>query len=536
MAQAVSWWKRRVLRYTILGIVAIVFATVAWLRPWQGFSPRPAVLSTVLANVPAAVAPGIYILGRSRPAAVYMVETSDGLVLIDSGLEANAATVMDQILELGFDVKRLKAILLTHVHADHSLGAAALRRRTGAKIYAGRGDSRALRTGAPREAFVSIYFMPRLTLHATPPDVEVADDETIAFNESRFTVIAEPGHTPGSICYLLERPGLRALFTGDVIQQFLPSSRGDVGTYAAYLPPRFGGDARDYLRSLRRLRALPLPDLVLPGHPRMDPTPQSPRLTEARWRGLLDQSIADLERLLRHFQTDGAQFLDGNARELLPGLHYFGNIGPAAVYCLATADGAYLFDAPGGPELTDLLARRFQALGWEKKIRAIFLTSVDKKATAGLTAIVKNARCRVVTPAAGIAEVRKLCPDGTEIITGEAAAKAGWFEVESIPIAGLGTAAADYRFRWAGKTVLISGRTPLKLNMETSKQLFEELTAVNGSTDQYLRSLNRLTHPVPDLWLPAVPVNGQNAFVYEDDWANVLARQREFLNFIFRKR
>jgi hypothetical protein len=52
-----------------------------------------------------------------------------------------------------------------------------------------------------------------------------------------------------------------------------------LGTYSAYMPPRYRGDARAYAASLRALRALPVPDLVLPGHPRADRTPQPARLS-----------------------------------------------------------------------------------------------------------------------------------------------------------------------------------------------------------------------------------------------------------------
>src|SRR5262249_9672327 len=147
------------------------------------------------------------------------------------------------------------AILLTHGHADHVLGAERLRSTTGAKVYAGKRDVETLRAGGPREAFLSTFHMPGLQLHPTTVDVELSDNDVIEVGDARFRAIGAPGHTPGCICFLLERGGKRILFSGDVVQ-----SLGDVkralGTYSTYLAPKYLGSASDYLATLRKLKSL----------------------------------------------------------------------------------------------------------------------------------------------------------------------------------------------------------------------------------------------------------------------------------------
>ena len=171
----------------------------------------------------ARVVPGIYILGGLAPSVAYVVETSQGLVLVDSGLDDDAGLLKSQMTALGLDWKRVRAILLTHVHGDHSGGAEALRAATGAKVYAGAGDAQVLKDGQSRAAFFSTFFMPDHNPHPTTVDVALEGDKTLTFGDVRIQALAMPGHTPGSVCYLLERKNLRVLFAGDVIMML----RGD---------------------------------------------------------------------------------------------------------------------------------------------------------------------------------------------------------------------------------------------------------------------------------------------------------------------
>src|SRR5262249_50426918 len=171
MTEPAKWRKPALAGFALLTLAAAVLGGAAWWRPRKEGAPGP-VIQPLLPR-PVAVAPGVYLLGWTAPAAAYAVETTDGLVLIDTGLEANAAAVGRQLAVLHLDAARLRAILLTHVHADHSLGAQHLRTQTGARVYAGRADCPPLREGGPREAFFSTFHMPRLATHATTVDVEL---------------------------------------------------------------------------------------------------------------------------------------------------------------------------------------------------------------------------------------------------------------------------------------------------------------------------------------------------------------------------
>ena len=198
------------------------------------------------------IVPGVHLIGGLGPAAAYAIETSEGLILVDTGLDNDARNLTVELAKLGLDGKSLRGIFLTHVHIDHCGGAEQLRRMSGATVYAGLGDAQILRAGAPREAFLSNFKMPDLLLHPTTVDVELKGGERIPFGNVSVQVLDTPGHTPGSACYLMDRAGLRILFAGDVILRL--DEQHSLGTYSAYGAPRYRGDAVAYLATLRKLR------------------------------------------------------------------------------------------------------------------------------------------------------------------------------------------------------------------------------------------------------------------------------------------
>ncbi len=520
------WW-----RGLVAGLIVAAALGAGRLRPWT----RDGLAGTAdatppLLPYPRQIKPGLHLLGGLAPAAAYVIETSEGLVLVDSGLASDAGLLKSQLERLGLDWKQVRAVLITHAHIDHSGGAEHLRVAAGAKVYAGAGDAGVLRAGGPREAFFSTFSLAGGTLHPSAVDVELKGGESLTFGDARIRALAMPGHTPGSVCYLLERDGLRALFTGDVISMLLGDERSSVriarplGTYSAYLPPRYRGDAGSYLASLRALRAMPVPDLVLPGHPRGDPTPQEPDLSQARWEEILDRGIAEMAALKARYEADGAGFLDGVPKRLLGDLYYLGDFGDAAVYGFFASSRFFLVDAPGGPGLLGFVQRRLRQLGREPaEPTAVLLTSCDRGAIAGLGDLVEACHPQVVVAAEGLPILGRSLPGETAFLPAEDLPSRGWFDVAPTPLRGRGTAPIAYRLRWAGKVVLFSGRIPIRSLPETDAALLAEISKSREVTLDYLASLYRLSDPGPDVWLPAIPVEGQNANLYDGEWHDILA-------------
>ena len=154
------------------------------------------------------------------------------------------------------------------------------------------------------------------------------------------------------------------------------------------------------------------------------------------------------------------------------------------------------------------------------KPTAVLLTACGAEETAGLAELLEKCRPVVVAAAAGIPRLRQSYPAGTEIIPAADLAARGWFPVSLVPVAGRGVSPVAYRLTWSGKSVLFSGRIPVKISQNAGERLIVDLIHPPGDLRGYFTSMTQLHDgPSPDLWLPAAPTHGQNANLYDGQWA-----------------
>ena len=86
-------------------------------------------------------APHVWNVGGQDNVAAFLIDTGAGLILIDTGLNADTCyLVIERIWESGHDPRDIKKILLTHWHADHSCNARVLQEMSGAEIWLSRED------------------------------------------------------------------------------------------------------------------------------------------------------------------------------------------------------------------------------------------------------------------------------------------------------------------------------------------------------------------------------------------------------------
>jgi glyoxylase-like metal-dependent hydrolase (beta-lactamase superfamily II) len=165
--------------------------------------------------------PGLY----TGPGTNTYLVGQDEVAVIDPGPDDHEEH-LDRIAAAG--AGRIRWILVTHTHPDHSPGAAGLKARTGATVLG----------FDERDGFV--------------PDDTLGDGDAVEGTGFKLTALHTPGHASNHLCYHLESE--RLLFSGDHIMS---------GSTVVIAPP--DGDMRAYLDALVRLRSVEMSG-VAPGH------------------------------------------------------------------------------------------------------------------------------------------------------------------------------------------------------------------------------------------------------------------------------
>ncbi len=222
--------------------------------------------------------------------AVYLVETPDGVTIVDAGLAGHWRELLAELKEMGRTLDDVKGVILTHGDSDHIGFAERMRRDHGVPIYVHARDAARAKGGRkPANAkqqmrlgallgFIG-YALRKGGMRTTylTEVIEVHDGDILHLPGSP-QIIALPGHSEGSIAIFV--PAVDALFVGDGLttRHVLTGKHGPQ-------PAPFTDDPNQALTSLQAL--LPTrATWVLPGH-------------GAPWSGGVQAAVDAVQKVVR---------------------------------------------------------------------------------------------------------------------------------------------------------------------------------------------------------------------------------------------
>lgn len=149
-----------------------------------------------LAQKPFKVIENVYFVGNTW-VSVYLIDTPEGLILIDCAYEENLYLLIDSIRGLGFDPKDNRHQLISHGHFDHCGAARQLQEMSNCEIWINEKDA--------------YFFTERRDLIAFEdrvPEFRIDhyydSDQSICFGGMTIWPVPCPGHTPGTTSFFFE--------------------------------------------------------------------------------------------------------------------------------------------------------------------------------------------------------------------------------------------------------------------------------------------------------------------------------------------
>lgn len=191
---------------------------------------------------------------------VHLIDTGDGLLLLDGGNIGATAMLVNAIWEAGFNPADVRWMVLSHGHLDHIGGAVFFRKMFGTKLYLGEPDARNYRE---HPELSLVQDSGSLGHDVFEVDHEITDGETIRFGNTEIRFFLVPGHTDGVISAFFDvtdgertlRAGYYGGFGFNTLQKSYLDDIGDTGYEIR----------NTYLKSLEKVRNQHV-DLFLGNH------------------------------------------------------------------------------------------------------------------------------------------------------------------------------------------------------------------------------------------------------------------------------
>ncbi len=208
-----------------------------WEEPWKLRTP------------PISITDRLHYVGN-RDVSSHLIDTGDGLVLIDTAFAQTAYLLTESIRAAGADPADIKIILHCHAYVDHCGATRRLKELTGATTAMGEADVETVEKGTPRTC--AEYWYGMAGFETFPVDRPLKHMDTVELGEVTITCHHTPGHTAGTMTYAFEMPvdGTRrlvGLFGGPGLWSMRDEHRETQG---------YPGNREDFAKTLAYLKTL----------------------------------------------------------------------------------------------------------------------------------------------------------------------------------------------------------------------------------------------------------------------------------------
>lgn len=192
------------------------------------------------------IAGNLYYVGTAD-LAVYLINTPQGNILINSDFKEDVPLIHKSIEQLGFRYGDTKVILISHAHSDHDEGVDVIKQETGAKLMVMDADVPAVESMAPGRPGAHV-------------DRVLHDGDTVELGGAKLTAHLTPGHTKGCTTWTMQvQEG------GRTLNAVIIGSPNVNPGYILVGNQNYPQIAQDYVKTFRVLKELPC-DLFLGAH------------------------------------------------------------------------------------------------------------------------------------------------------------------------------------------------------------------------------------------------------------------------------
>lgn len=196
----------------------------------------------------------IYYVGASDIAS-YLIVTSKGHILLDSGFVETVPQIQKNLVQLGFRLEDVKILINSHAHYDHAGGLALLKRLTNAPLMASEADAALLAAGGKGDP----NFGDRFGYEPVKADRILRDGDKVKLGGVTMVAHLTPGHTKGNTTWTMtvdeDKKRYNVVFAGST------TAPG----YRLVNNPNYPQIVEDYRRTFKVLKTLPC-DVFLAPH------------------------------------------------------------------------------------------------------------------------------------------------------------------------------------------------------------------------------------------------------------------------------